>query len=535
MKNEQTVTLQLPKIITNLLLALVITLSALIVLSQANPGLTLPDRDYGIFAYVGKQITLGKLPYIDAWDHKPPAIFYVDALGLWMAHGFRWGIWAIEFSSLFAAIWLSYGLFKKLWGVFPAICGVAVWLIGFNITLQSGNTTEEFPLPLHFLALLLFLALARSTKNYFGGFVLGLAFSISFLFRANNAMVETAIVLTLLLMWIGQRDYLGLLFQLIAMAVGALLPILISVLYFWSQGALREMFDASITYNFMYSHEKISSASGLVAGFRYLGVIAWIGLIGYGVVLFQWVVNWRSREILTMPVHSFLLVGCPLAVLTVDPAQRNYGHYFINWLPFIGLLSGLLVYTVYNNFPLIKRVKTFPENTYLIAVLGIVLVVFISSGSAVENWNAFRQVLNRTEIERESTIAVYVRDHTQPGDTVLFWGGFPGENLMADRDIPSTYITYPLLVESDFSRKISEHFFVQLKANQPALIVDMGYFGILAIDPDERAGNSSVSREWTSLPSNVFDVLQFIESHYHLETVFRNAKVYRINDDVSTP
>ena len=149
--------------LSKFLLAGFIGLLTLIALSQANPGMTVPSRDYGIFSYIGQQIVLGKLPYKDAWDHKPPAIFYIDALGLWAARGLRWGIWAIEFFSLAAAIWLSYILIKKLWGVFPALCAVAIWIFGLNITLQGGNITEEFPLPLHFLALILFLRLAEST------------------------------------------------------------------------------------------------------------------------------------------------------------------------------------------------------------------------------------------------------------------------------------------------------------------------------------------------------------------------------------
>ena len=159
MTNTQSKRFQNIPILSNVLLALLIIVLSLIVLSQANPGMNVPSRDYGIFSYIGQQIVLGKLPYKDAWDHKPPAVFYVDALGLWAAHGLRWGIWAIEFICLAAATWLSYLLIKKLWGVFPALCAVAIWTFGLNITLQGGNITEEFPLPLHFLALIFFCGL----------------------------------------------------------------------------------------------------------------------------------------------------------------------------------------------------------------------------------------------------------------------------------------------------------------------------------------------------------------------------------------
>ncbi len=144
------------QILSNILIVLLTGLLALVVLTQANPGLNNATLDYGNYAYIGQQITLGKLPYKDVWESKPPAIFYVDALGLWAARGFRWGIWGIEFICLAAAIGLSYILIKKLWGVFPALYGTIIWLVGLNVTLQGGNTTEEFPLPLHFLALILF-------------------------------------------------------------------------------------------------------------------------------------------------------------------------------------------------------------------------------------------------------------------------------------------------------------------------------------------------------------------------------------------
>ena len=373
-------------IVSNVLLALLIIVLSLIVLSQANPGLSLPDRDYGIFSYIGQQIVLGKLPYKDAWDHKPPAVFYVDALGLWMAHGLRWGIWAIEFICLAAAIWLSYILIKKLWGVFSALCSIAIWIFGLNITLQGGNITEEFPLPLHFLALVLFLRLVESPDNFWDGLIIGLAFSISFLFRANNAMVETAIVLTLWLIWIIQRKFRILLRQMVWMGIGALVPILITSIYFWALGIFKAMFDASITYNVIYSETKFNGTSALMAGLQNLGFAAWIGFIGYGIVLFLLIRQW-SAKIKPSAMLIFLLIGCPFAVAVTDPAQRNYGHYFVNWLPFIALLTGLTFHTIQNLIPKFKDLKL-AESYCLGFALMAAIVFFILSGLAVENWES---------------------------------------------------------------------------------------------------------------------------------------------------
>ena len=514
----------------NALLALLIVVLTLIVLSQANPGMTVPSRDYGIFSYIGQQIVLGKLPYKDAWDHKPPAVFYVDALGLWAAHGLRWGIWAIEFICLAAAILLSYLLIKKLWGVFPALCAIAIWIFGLNLTLQGGNITEEFPLPLHFLALILFLRLAESPDNFWDGFVIGLTFSISFLFRANNAMVETAIVLTLWLTWSIQRNFRVLLRQLTWMGIGAALPILITSIYFWALGIFKAMFDASITYNVIYSETKFNGTSALMAGIQNLSFPAWIGLVGYGIVLFLLIRQWRAK-IKPSAMLVFLLIGCPFAVAVTDPAQRNYGHYFVNWLPFIALLTGLTFYTIQNWLPNFKDSK-FAESYCLGFASLVAVVIFFLSGLAVQNWMSVVNLLNRSEVERDSVISVYVEKYTDPGDLVLFWGGFPGENLMAQRASPSAYITYPLLLDANLSETFSNQFFIDLTKNRPTLVVDMEYTKALSLDPKKRAAQLAAHQEWPYLPANIEEVLNFIDNNYHLQAAFRNATVYRLNGSI---
>ncbi len=59
--------------------AAVITLALLLAL----PILTYPlGLDQGLFAVVGEGITHGQFPYVDLWDTKPPAVYYVYALSI---------------------------------------------------------------------------------------------------------------------------------------------------------------------------------------------------------------------------------------------------------------------------------------------------------------------------------------------------------------------------------------------------------------------------------------------------------------------
>ncbi|HNB42164.1 MAG TPA: hypothetical protein PLG52_11735, partial [Anaerolineales bacterium] len=67
------------------------------VLDLVNPSFDVPARDGGFFLYAGQQILNGKIPYQDFWDSKGPGIFYVNAFGLLLGGGSRWGVWAVEF------------------------------------------------------------------------------------------------------------------------------------------------------------------------------------------------------------------------------------------------------------------------------------------------------------------------------------------------------------------------------------------------------------------------------------------------------
>ncbi len=499
---------------------------ALTVLIQSNPGLNLPGRDYGIFSYIGQQILLGKLPYRDAWDHKPPAIFYFDAFGLWIGHGLRWGIWTIEFVSLFAAILLSYFLIKKSWGVLPALLGTAIWLYGLSLTLQGGNSTEEYPLPFHFLALLLFLVLTESPENPWANLLIGLAFGVSFMFRANNAAVETVVVLILMALQVLQRNFRTIFKQLAWMAIGALVPILGTAIYFWTQHLFNEMFAASILYNITYSETTFAGSPALVAGLKILGITGWIGVAGYVAALILLIRQWRNKP---SPILLLLVIGVPFAVAVSDPAQRNYGHYFINWLPFIALLSGLIIYIIQSKLIPNFQNKPSAEPMLVGSALALAIGFFVISGQAIQYWDSFINVVKRTDVERISVISDYVENNTNPNDQVIFWGGFPGENLMAHRASPTAYITYPLLLDSNLSEGFSAQFMRDLTQNRPVLIIDMEYTKALSIDPQKRAAQLAAHYQWPFLPANINDVLKFIDDNYHLEITFKNAVVYRLN------
>lgn len=508
-----------------ILLASTFAVFSLTILTQANPGTELPNRDYGFYAYIGKQIVKGQLPYRDAWESKPPAIFYLNAIALRIGRGSRWGIWLVEYVFLFAAIAASYHLIKFFGGTGPALLGVATWLWGLDFTLQGGNYTEEYPLVFHFIALILFLKLIEAPRHRLFNLILGLLLSISFLFRPNNAIVEAVVILALAGALLMQRKFRLLVISAFWIALGFLIPILITSAYFAYHGLFQDMLEASILYNLAYSSTQLTATSPLVIGFEFLNLSAWIAFIGYLLAIIRLRNYFGNSSFYLLIV---LLVGMPAAVYLSDPAKRNYGHYFINWLPFVALLSGFAFHTVREKLSAFTKNIQIPSILPIIIALAASLGFFILSGRAIIYQKALDRLLNGPERELRSQVSIYVENHTRPGEYVLFWATHPGENFMSHRDAPYSTLFYPMMVDSEISDRLNADFLMDIKRNPPVLIVDMGRLTIPSLNPEKRAEQIDVGLGLEYPPDNLEDVLQFIEKNYALEAVIKGRPIYRL-------
>src|SRR5262249_25377979 len=133
----------------------------------------LTSWDSGIFLYVGWRVTEGAVPYLDAWDSKPPLIFAIDALGLFLGNGSRWGVWAIEVVSLLIAAVIAFALVERAFGKWPAIYASLAWLLNAFLVMDGGNYTTEYALPLQFALLWLIATASEASLSTRRAFVIG--------------------------------------------------------------------------------------------------------------------------------------------------------------------------------------------------------------------------------------------------------------------------------------------------------------------------------------------------------------------------
>ena len=512
------------------LLLLLLVFFVLIVLARANPLSSIPGRDGGFFLYAGSQILKGKLLYIDVWDSKGPGIFYVNALGLLLAKGSRWGGWFLEFLVAITSTLLGYKIAKTEWGHGAALLGAMIWLFSYNIFLDAGNFTEEYSLLFSFLAIFIFWKITKSTINHLAGWILlGSLLAINFLFRANNIGVVVSLMGAFVITTSLSKQYARMVKPILGFVAGIIIVFGLVAIYFLWLGTLKDMIQASVFYNTNYAGEHFNLTSTVEKAIRVLYPGIYIPLLGY--LAIAWLF-FKNKTI--TPLLLFALINWPVEMVLSSLSGRTYNHYYISWLPAIWLLSAFA-------YPAFAKKLLSSETTNMIEkvpwIIWIPILLLGSTNLLATNldlyWNSFnRLTIKRSDgIEMRSPIANYVRENSKPEDTFLVWGSNAGLNYLARRDSPSAYIYYPLLVDSPYTKSISDQFYNDLTTKKPLYIADLYSwypFEILSIDPVNRDEQIKVGKGWRYMPANVKDVFAFIEKNYILERKFGQVLIYKL-------
>src|SRR5207244_3175058 len=205
-----------------------LALLALIVLVPNAPAGRVPSEDTGVFTYVARLIGDGGLPYRDAWDHKPPGVYLIDAVALAVAG--LWGLWAAEVVALALAAILSYRAFANTGlGGAAALAGTLAWLVALpRLFLEDAvqtNFSELFALPLQLAALDLFAREEARPRPTWRTAAIGTLGGSALLLKPTVGAIWIAIALTLVVTRVRARRYVDLGWRVVFLAVPAAIPV----------------------------------------------------------------------------------------------------------------------------------------------------------------------------------------------------------------------------------------------------------------------------------------------------------------------
>jgi len=449
---------------------LISILGTIIALFPSNPdNMTLPSRDSGVFLYVGWRFLKGDIPYRDVWDHKPPLIYFVDALGLTLTPNSLWGVWFLQIIFIFFTLLFIYKLLDREFGMYAALAGTITLTSGLLTILEKGNVTEEYALVFQALCFWLFISAWKKDFPIRASFWIGLLGGLAFNFKQTTIGIWITYALFLLaIRLLRRKSPLG---DLLSLSAGWFVPSIVLVTYLASQNALRDYWEQAFLYNFVYigTHEGIRRLIPVfLKGFLYLrngwvlylSILGWLAGLGY--------VWFKRKSILTeaQPLILISLVNLPIEVILITVSGRSILHYYLTPLPVMAILAGTLVYTV----PfLIGKIPSISFPTIQKWVPGIVLaIILLGQIGQITYYPEYVRILHDDDY---APVINYVTKNTQEGDKVLLIGAESVVNFLARREAPTRYVyQYPLALLG--RRPMFEEYFDQILANKPVLIID---------------------------------------------------------------
>lgn len=456
-----------------LLWAVLILVLVLIALLPATPLLYhTPNTDSAIFHYIGDKIRLGELPFRDVYDHKPPLIFYLNALGLFLGQGSRWGVWAIEFISLSAAGLLGFAFLRRYFGTLAGLLGMGAMLLNLAFVHDRGNLTEEYALPFQFAALFLLSGVERSGRGGWRLFFIGVMLSMASTLKQPLAGIGLSIAVYLAWFYLSRRDVRGLILAGLRVGLGFAVVWLVWFVYFAAVGIFSEFWEAAFAYNVALSgitlerriQALFSAMDGLIhtSGYFLGGMVAW--LAAFPLLFWQRSADSPAeRPNLTLPL-LVALVDLPVEIGLSSLSGNNFAHYFMMLLPATTILIAFAAYA------LPRLANPAAGKAMPFVWLGLLMLPVFAPGI----YETSDRIGPRGDRQIEAVVE-YVIANTQPEDKVLQWGIAAQINPMSGRDTPTRYFfTDPLFVEGYSGRQHSETLLRELQAAPPVLIVDQG-------------------------------------------------------------
>ena len=379
--------------------------------------------DEGVYLTLGLGIRKGLLLYRDIYDNKPPLLYLVAALAKNFAY-FRLALFGWAMVTIFFFRELAATVFPK--NKAGIIFSTAVFAILTSIHTFEGNVAnaENFMILPTIIGFIIFLR-AKTKTHYF---LSGILFSLAFLFKVPAAFDFAAVLVFSLTIMKNKKEMTSQAFiaKLIYLSVGFFLPILLTLLFFATKGALGEYLKAAFFQNLPYlsswnSNSSKVSSFPLALALRTLIVI----VISGAVMLFKQSLPKEYRLVVLW--FAFTLFASLLS-------GRPYPHYLLQTIPALSL-STCLLFSKKKGLPLI-----------LITILIITFLDFkfwhYENISYYQNFYRFalggktkEQYFDYFGNNAQSlySAAIHIKARSNADEKIFIWGNQPSLYSLAER------------------------------------------------------------------------------------------------------
>jgi hypothetical protein len=439
---------------------------ALVLISAAllAPGLVVgPSLDAAVFSHIGGGLLDSVVPYLGAWDHKPPGIYLLSAgarallgwLGPWNAD------WLVSTAAT-AAVGLAVAAALRrldVTGVARAAAAVGATIFAGQFLLAlGGGLTEPPATALVALAFVLVLAPATGWSLAVIGALVGAALVVSIQLVPGGVVV---LLLGLASRPRGARWRAG-----IVTAAGFVLPLALVATWLVVSGALPAAVDAVIGYSTAYRSSSRDYGVILATPVAAWTVLASLFLVAPALLGAASLARATISASRRAPVFACMLwIGLSLVLFVVQ--GRFYAHYAIPLAVPLGVLGGIGLRGAGDS---LRRARQFGQRALILSPLAATLLISIGAG-VVSGAMQFSPIAD--ESRRMDAVSERVRDI--PDGTMLVWGNEPALYDLAGRAPATRYsYLYPLTTPGYSTAAMIAAVTDQLAADPPEIVVDAG-------------------------------------------------------------
>lgn len=433
------------------------------------------DWDESTMILVGQSIIDGHMPYIDAWDMKPPLAFYMYAFFIAL---FGKSIIAIRLGGLLCIYCASLLIYKAGNAIQNRTAGIlsALFLIVFVSLGPSGLSTVTEHILIMPISFILYLLVAKEINKKVA-FIMGTILGMAILVRTNMIFESFAVCIILLSgvlkpsMTVTDRIK-----QFIVLIIGISIPIFIMGYLYVIHNALDIFLKTNITVISAYVGLKEASLMNKIDVLFFnikqnvkISLFLWITFI-LGVLYIVFLKRWKDKFI---PILMLIFTAQILSLFITG--QRFGHHYFIASMPLMCLMSGVALSQWLTDT---KTRKIVYSVTVVFIIAGL---VYALHGSVMKyDRKIVSRIIHQKPLMDDSCykIARLLNNENVRGQYIYMVNSCHVVNWLTESKYPTKYIHPSNLLEKEYMIKIvdgpnatKEKELLNILSKNPAFIV----------------------------------------------------------------
>ncbi len=292
--------------------------------------------DSTVFLYIGRLILRGGVPYRDAFDHKGPLVYLLDALGL-KIHGV-FGVWILELLFLTVSVVFAYKTARLLAPPGAALFTTVIAALWYTARCDS-NFCETWSVPFLLISLYCWTRYLREGYRIGAGavFTVGLCFAGVLLLKPNLTALWILFCLTAAAVSIRRREFGFLVSRVLLFLLGAAVLLTPILSWLWKNGAWNDFIDQYWVFNRIYCQvppaQKITAFARCFACIPLEAYYAFFAGIGY-LVLARRAPNRNDRAVF-LSMEIFLILSLALMSMSGRSARHYSAPLVAPFLPFL--------------------------------------------------------------------------------------------------------------------------------------------------------------------------------------------------------